>query len=132
VTLPHGVGMAIGGMYPHVAHGVALAIVYPAFARFTWRSAVPQFARLARVLDPTLVDRPDPVAAERSSRLVEDFLENIGLRLGLADMGIPEAELSKLAEQSMVLPDYKSNPRVATPAEMEALVRESFPSFKGK
>jgi alcohol dehydrogenase class IV len=132
VTLPHGVGMAIGGRYPHVAHGVALAIVYPAFVRFTWRSAVPQFARLARVVDPTLADRPDPIAAERSSRLVEDFLENIGLRLGLADMGIPEAELSKLAEQSMVLPDYKANPRVATPAEMEALVRESFPSFKGK
>jgi alcohol dehydrogenase class IV len=132
VTLPHGVGMAIGGMYPHVAHGVALAIVYPAFARFTWRSAVTQFARLARVLDPTLADRPDTVAAERSSRLVEDFLDNIGLRLGLADMGIPEAELSKLAKQSMVLPDYKANPRVATPAEMEALVKESFPSFKGK
>jgi alcohol dehydrogenase class IV len=132
VTLPHGVGMAIGGMYPHVAHGVALAIVYPAFARFTWRSAVTQFARLARVLDPTLADRPDTVAAERSSRLVEDFLDNIGLRLGLADMGIPEAELSKLAKQSMVLPDYKANPRVATPAEMEALVRESFPSFNGK
>ena len=132
VTLPHGVGMAIGGMYPHVAHGVALAIVYPAFARFTWRSAVTQFARLARVLDPTLADRPDTVAAERSSRLVEDFLDNIGLRLGLADMGIPEAELSELAKQSMVLPDYKANPRVATPAEMEALVRESFPSFNGK
>jgi alcohol dehydrogenase class IV len=132
VTLPHGVGMAIGGMYPHVAHGVALAIVYPAFARFTWRSAVTQFARLARVLDPTLADRPDTVAAERSSRLVEDFLDSIGLRLGLADMGIPEAELSELAKQSMVLPDYKANPRVATPAEMEALVRESFPSFNGK
>jgi len=130
VTLPHGIGMAIGGMYPHVAHGVALAIVYPAFVRFTWRSAVPQFARLARVLDPTLADQPHTVAAERSCGLVEAFLKKIGLRLGLADMAVPEAELPKLAKQSMVLPDYKANPRVATPAEMEALVRESYPSCK--
>jgi alcohol dehydrogenase class IV len=130
VTLPHGIGMAIGGMYPHVAHGVALAIVYPAFVRFTWRSAVPQFARLARALDSTLADKPEMVAAERSGGLVENFLRKIGLRLGLADMGVPEAELPALAKQSMVLPDYKANPRVATLAEMEALVKESYPSCK--
>ena len=52
VTLPHGMEMAIGGMYPNVAHGEALAIVYPAFTRFTWESAVPQFAKLARTLNP--------------------------------------------------------------------------------
>jgi alcohol dehydrogenase class IV len=132
VTLPHGIGMAIGGLYPHVAHGVALAIVYPAFARFTWRSAVPQFARLARAFDPALTDKPDMIAAERSSELVDTFLRKVGLRLGLADMGVPEAELPKLAKQSMVLPDYKANPRIATLAEMEALVRESYPSCKSQ
>jgi alcohol dehydrogenase class IV len=132
VTLPHGIGMAIGGLYPHVAHGVALAIVYPAFARFTWRSAVPQFARLARAFDPALTDKPDMIAAERSSELVDTFLRKIGLRVGLADMGVPEAELPKLAKQSMVLPDYKANPRIATLAEMEALVRESYPSCKSQ
>jgi alcohol dehydrogenase class IV len=132
VTLPHGIGMAIGGLYPHVAHGVALAIVYPAFARFTWRSAVPQFARLARAFEPALTDKPDMIAAERSSELVDTFLRKVGLRLGLADMGVPEAELPKLAKQSMVLPDYKANPRIATLAEMEALVRESYPSCKSQ
>lgn len=130
VTLPHGVGMAIGGMYPHVAHGVALAIVYPAFVRFTWRSAVQQFARLARILDPLLSEKPDAVAAERGCERIEAFLKKIGLRLALSDVAVPEAELPKLAKQSMVLPDYKANPRVATPAEMEALVRESYPSVR--
>ena len=28
VTLPHGVGMAISGMYPHVMHGESLSIIY--------------------------------------------------------------------------------------------------------
>ena len=33
VTLPHGVGMAISGLYPHVAHGESLAMIYPAFMK---------------------------------------------------------------------------------------------------
>ena len=39
VTLPHGMGMAVGGMYPHVAHGESLAILYPACTRFTYQAA---------------------------------------------------------------------------------------------
>ena len=29
VTLPHGIGMTIGGYCPHVMHGEALAVTYP-------------------------------------------------------------------------------------------------------
>jgi len=130
VTLPHGMGMALGGMYPNIAHGMALALVYPAFTRFTWQSAVAGFARLARMFDPVLAGAPDPTAAERSCTLVDTFLESIGLRLGLADMGVPEAELSALANQCMVLPDFKANPRVATLPEMEGLLRESYPAHR--
>ena len=128
VTLPHGIGMAIGGMYPHVAHGQSLAIIYPAFTRYTWQSAVPQFAQLARILDYTLVNTPDAQAAELSCALVDILLRQIGLRIGLADMGVPQNELEALASQSMVLPDYTSNPRVATREEMIALLVESYPS----
>jgi alcohol dehydrogenase class IV len=128
VTLPHGMGMAIGGMYPQVAHGQSLAIVYPAFIRFTWQHAVAQFAQLARTFDGTLVGMPDIHAAEQCSAVIDGFLRRIGLRVGLADVGVPESELEALASQCMVLPDYKGNPRVATPEEMLALVRESYPA----
>jgi len=46
VTLPHGMGMAIGGMYPHVAHGESLAIVYPAFVEFTYEAAIRNLLKL--------------------------------------------------------------------------------------
>ena len=36
VTLPHGIGMTIGGQCPQVMHGEALAIPYPEFSRFTY------------------------------------------------------------------------------------------------
>ena len=64
VTLPHGMGMAIGGMYPQVSHGESLAIVYPACTKFTWSSAMPQYASLARILDPSLSSVSDQEAAD--------------------------------------------------------------------
>lgn len=128
VTLPHGIGMAIGGMYPQVAHGQSLAIVYSAFCKFTWKRAIPQFARLARILDPGLNRTTEYNAAEQSCAVVEAFLRRIGLRLGLADFDVPESELEALARQSAVLPDYTNNPRVATSEEMLCLVRESYPA----
>ena len=126
VTLPHGMGMAIGGMYPNVAHGESLAIVYPAFTRFTWKSAVPQFSTLARILNPELKKVTDEQAAEKSVEEMDKFLKKIGLWISLKDKGMPESEINALARQCMVLPDYKGNPRVANEAEMIDLVKQSF------
>ena len=39
---------------------------------------------------------------------------------------MPENEIEALAKQSMVLPDYKGNPRVATLEEMIGLVKEAY------
>ena len=54
VTLPHGIGMTIGGYCPQVMHGEALAVVYPEFTRFTYPYAMKQFARVGRILNPRL------------------------------------------------------------------------------
>ena len=126
VTLPHGMGMAIGGMYPHVAHGESLAIVYPAFAEFTWETAIPQFAKLARALNPALIVVADSDAASKSPDEIVNFLSNIGLYKTLKDVDIPESEIEALAKQCMVLPDYKGNPRVASLVDMITLVRQSY------
>jgi alcohol dehydrogenase class IV len=126
VTLPHGMGMAIGGMYPKVAHGEALAIVYPSFVKFTQSSAVPAFARVARLLNPALERENDTVAAGKCEQEMCKFLAVLGLNKKLSDCGMPEAEIEVLAKQCMVLPDYKGNPRVATDEEMLTLVRESW------
>jgi alcohol dehydrogenase class IV len=126
VTLPHGMGMAIGGMYPHVAHGEALAIVYPAFAAFTWESAIPQFSKLAKILNPHLLGYSEPDAARKCEAEIVKFLTLIGLNRKLSDIGMPESEIEDLARQCMVLPDYKGNPRVATYEEMVGLVKDSY------
>jgi alcohol dehydrogenase class IV len=126
VSLPHGIGMAIGGMYPHVMHGEALAVVYPAVMRHTWRADVSRFARLARAVDPAGRSTTPEADAERCVDAIEAFLDRIGMRLTLAGLRVPREELPALARQSLVLPDYKNHPKVVDIDEVEAILAESF------
>jgi alcohol dehydrogenase class IV len=126
VTLPHGIGMAMGGLYPHVAHGRALAAVYPAMMRFSYEAAEPEFAAVARILDPSLRALSDGEAAKRSGETVDRFLKSINLWTRLEDLDIPEEEIRRLAQASLVLPDYKNHPRVASADEVFDLLNKSY------
>ena len=126
VTLPHGIGMAMSGLYPHVAHGRALAAVYPAMMRFTWPAAEIEFAAVARILDPALKSLSDGEAARRAGEEVDRLIRDINLWTRLEDFGIPEAEVRRLAEASLILPDYKNHPKVADLNEVFDLLNDSF------
>ena len=126
VTMPHGIGMAIGGMYPHIAHGEALAVNYPAFTRFTWKSAIRQFAVLGRILDSALESESEEIAAEKSCELMDEFLKKIGMWLDLKGFKMPEGEIAELAKASMRLPDYENNPKVATAEEMLDIIKDCY------
>ena len=126
VTLPHGMAMAIGGMYPNVAHGEGLAITYAAVLRYTWDRAVGKFATVARIFDPTLADAADEAAAEALCELIDGFLKRIGLYAGLRQFDVPAAELGQLAEACLVLPDYGNNPRVADVDDVRKLLDECY------
>lgn len=123
-TLPHGIGMAIGGHATDVMHGQALSVMYPEFMRYTYKNAERKFAKVGRILNPDLEDEPDSVAAENSCEAMDDFLKEIGMWFTLNELGIPKEELSAIADDTFKLPDYKVNPKVADREElMEMLER---------
>ncbi|MHC4457557.1 MAG: iron-containing alcohol dehydrogenase [Planctomycetota bacterium] len=126
VTLPHGMGMAIGGLYPHVMHGEALAVTYPEFTRYTYNSAIRQFATLGRILNSALESETDEVAAQKACDELDKFLKDIGMWLSLEGLGVPENELPQLAKACLVLPDYQNNPRVVTLEEVMDLLKSAY------
>jgi alcohol dehydrogenase class IV len=126
VALPHGIAMAVGGMFPNTSHGLALASVYRACLEFTWESAVSTFARLAQILEPSLEDVNAAEAAAACPRLVDEFMSGIGLTFSLKDFGISQEEIPALARQSMVLPDYTNNPRIPAYDELLRIITASF------
>ncbi|MDR0399430.1 MAG: iron-containing alcohol dehydrogenase [Treponema sp.] len=124
VTLPHGLGMQIGGHCPQVSHGQSLAVFYPEFTRYTWRSAPGKFAALGRLLDPALEDAGETEAAERSCQAMDGFLKKIGLWIDLKSLGLGMEDVREIADCGQVLGDYRNNPRVASVPEMyEMLMR---------
>ena len=126
VTLPHGVGMTIGGYCPHVMHGEALAVTFPEFTRYTYPYAVKHFATMGRIFDPALEGEPDEVAAERSCEVLDEFLKKIGMWLSLEGLGVTEEEVILIADHSQVLADYKNNPRIATQDEIHEMLKAGY------
>ncbi len=126
VTLPHGIGMTIGGYCPQVMHGEALAVTYPEFTRFTYPYAQERFAALGRILDPDMRDTPEAVAAERSCEALDRFLKRIGMWLSLEGLGVTWEEVEAIADHSQVLPDYKNNPRIADREDIYRILVNSY------
>jgi alcohol dehydrogenase class IV len=67
----------------------------------------------------------DSDAAQAACEILEDFLDKIGMRTCFQKLNIPEDELKALAEASLILPDYKNHPRIATFDEVFALLKNS-------
>jgi alcohol dehydrogenase len=126
VTLPHGLGMQIGGHCPQVAHGQALAALYPEFTRYTFASAVGKFAVVGRIFNTHLETASDRAAAEGCCDEIDRFLKRIGMWVSLKSLGVSEDEVERIAKVGQVLPDYKNNPRVATLEEMGELMMASY------
>jgi len=126
VTMPHGIGMAMSGLFPHIAHGQSLAVTYPEFVRFTSPSAIPHFAFLARLFNPELVKVSDDHAARQAGVEMEIFLKKINLWLSLESLKVPQDELPELAKASLVLPDYKNNPRIPSQDDISEILNQCY------
>lgn len=126
VTLPHGIGMTISGYCPQVPHGVALAVVYPEFTRYTYPFAPSKFANIGRLFDPALENDPDEIAAEKFCEIFDEFMKDINMWLDLESFDVTEEEIVLIADHSQVLPDYKNNPRVATRDEIYEILMRSY------
>lgn len=122
VTLPHGLGMQVGGHCPQVTHGQALAAFYPAFTRYTYPAAIEKFAAVGRILSPGLQAETEETAAAKCCEEIDRFLKKIGLWIGYKELGVTMEDIREIADCGQVLGDYLNNPRVAGIEEMYELL----------
>lgn len=125
-TLPHGIGMAIGGHAPHVKHGEALASVYPEFAKYTYTSSIDKFAKIARMFNTELKNVDDIKAAELFKDEITKFIKEIGMYATLSDLNVDEKELKNIADDTMKLPDYSVNPKVPSRDEVFTILKRIY------
>jgi maleylacetate reductase len=108
--LGHAMAQAVGGRYG-LPHGALNAICLPAALRFNEPVATAEIARLADALRTD-----DAVARVRE-------LARLGGFERLRDLGVPEEDLTALAEAAAGRGGAKANPRPASPGQIEALLR---------
>jgi maleylacetate reductase len=109
--LAHAMAQALGGRYG-LAHGAMNALCLPPALRFNAEIVPEAVARFGAAIG----DADDP-----ADRLVE--LGRLGGFERLSQFGVPEHELPEVAAGAAARPGNLANPRPATPAEVEALLR---------
>jgi maleylacetate reductase len=109
----HAMAQALGGRYG-LAHGAMNALCLPPALRFN-KEAVPE--AVERFGDA--MGTSDPIGR------VTD-LGRLGGFERLRDFDVPEAELPDVAEAAAARPGAKANPRPASPAEIEELLRSIY------
>lgn len=110
LAIGHAIAQALGGRYG-LPHGAMNALSLPPALRFNEPVAADAVRRLAEALGTD--DAP--------SRVEE--LAALGEFGRLRDFGVPEQELAEVAAAVVERPGAKANPRHATPAEVEELLR---------
>ncbi|MDP2426077.1 MAG: iron-containing alcohol dehydrogenase [Candidatus Izemoplasmatales bacterium] len=83
-----------------VSHGAGLAVMFPAFMKYTLHEDVNRYVRLAVQVWNVVNDPTDPygVALEGIARF-ERFLKEIGMPLTLQDLGAKKEDIDKLIEK---------------------------------
>ncbi|HET8527693.1 MAG TPA: iron-containing alcohol dehydrogenase [Gaiellaceae bacterium] len=109
LALAHAMAQAVGGRYG-LPHGTLNGICLPPVLRFNERLV------------------PEAVARFRAAvgREVEELAALGGGPTRLRELGVPEADLPGLAAAAAGRPGNRANPRPATPAEIEALLRSVY------
>ncbi|MFW9938425.1 MAG: iron-containing alcohol dehydrogenase [Candidatus Thorarchaeota archaeon] len=125
-TLPHGIGMAIGGNIPDIIHGESLAIVYPEINRWTWKEAIEKYALVARLFNPKLDIISAESAAEKCCEEINSFLKEIGLWMSLKDKNVPESKIEDIAQDTFKLRNYTLHPKIAGFEDVKNLLKRSY------
>ena len=121
----HALSYPLGGEY-RVPHGVANSLLMPHVFRFNLPAMPRRYADIAVALGCAEGADVNATAEAGLQRLTE-MSRNCGVPQRLRDVGVPEADLPRLAQESMkVTRLLKNNPRELTAADAEQIYRNAF------
>ncbi len=117
----HSLSHSLGGVDPRLHHGTLNAMFLPAVIRF---NAQAESVRKERRLD-RMAHAMGLASASDIPDAVRDLNARLGLPKGLAEMGVTRDLFAKIIQGAMVDHCHKTNPRIATAEEYEAILAES-------
>ena len=96
VALIHGMEHPVSAHYPHIAHAEGLSALGVAITDFNYKGNPEKYALFAELMGY----KPEPHMAVKA---LEDFLEKVGLRLSLKELGVEREKIERLTEDTYML-----------------------------
>ena len=117
----------IGGMFD-VTHGAGLAAIWPAWARYVYRNALPRFARFAVNVMQVKPGNTEEETARKGIVAMEDFYHSIGMPVNMKELGVTPTqeqihEMAVGAEKACG--GSKGSARILYRQDMEEIYRQS-------
>lgn len=106
----HAITSPMGG-YFNVPHGVINAILLPYVMEFNLIGNVSKFAKIAEALGENVTGLTELQAARKSVEAVKELSKDVGLPLGLGEVGVKEEALKDICEEAMKNVGIPINPR---------------------
>jgi alcohol dehydrogenase len=120
VAAVHALAYPIGGIF-HVPHGLSNSLVLPHVLRFNASHAAPLYAELADIVVPG-AGGSHAARTEGLIAAMQQIAERTGIQTRLAQVGIVEADLERLADDAMLQTRLLgNNPRELTRADARAI-----------
>jgi alcohol dehydrogenase class IV len=120
VAAVHALAYPIGGIF-HVPHGLSNSLVLPHVLRFNAPRAAPLYAELAGIAVPK-ASGSDEARTEALIVAMQQTARTTGIQTTLAQVGIKEADLDRLADDAMLQTRLLgNNPRDVSRADARAI-----------
>ncbi len=109
-----------------IPHGLANAVLLPRIMKFNMPVRLKKFADIAQAMGADINNISVEEAAQKAFELVEKLSEDVGIPKYLDDVGASKDKIPDLVERAMLDNPITTNPRPASPADIEKLFLESF------
>jgi len=114
----------VSAHYPNIAHAEGLAALAPAITEFNYKGNPKKYALFAEIMGY----EPKP---EKAVSAVADFLEKVGMRVSLKELGVEKEKLERLAEDTYMLSRglFPINPVEPSMEDILKLYQQSYEGF---
>ncbi|MCS7307194.1 MAG: iron-containing alcohol dehydrogenase [Aquificaceae bacterium] len=124
VALIHGMEHPVSAHYPNITHGEGLAGLAVAVTEFNYKGNKDKYSLFAELMGY----KPQPHMAVKA---VEDFLEKVGMRVSLKNLGVEEEKIERLTEDVYMLSRglFSINPVEPTQEDIYKLYEKAYAGF---
>lgn len=127
----HALEHPLSAVKPELSHGLGLAMLLPAVIKYIYKDRAKTLADILAPIAPGLKGTPDE--AEQAAKLVEKWLQSVGVTQKLSDDGFTKDDVAKLVNLCFNTPSLDGllsiAPNNATKEVVEAIYTESLTSY---